>query len=263
MLRAFAADAVAQTGPLRRVAPRWTRTFAPDVERTVVLGDRVVASRPREEGAPGLLVSEPVRGSHTAAPLEVHVQAEECGIVTALSASGAGTEGYLAIGGNGQLSLAPATSNGIAAPRWTVEVDFDPRTVVCDRLVWAAGSERCENAIDDYDWDALHGGGFAALDPADGRIVVAGRFHDDPAWGNGGTPVVVVPGALCAIGRRGELSFFDLRDGAHLTTTPRISDTPLGIAHAAAVGDRVLYGFNRGGYRLHATTGAPVRRGRA
>jgi hypothetical protein len=263
MLRAFATGDVSRTGPLERVIPRWTRTFAPDVERTVVVGDRVVGSRPREEGAPGLLVSERLTQPNEVGPLALHVQAEACGIVTALGALRAGAEECVAIGGNGQVSLAPASSRGIAAPRWTVDVDFDPRTVLWNRLVWVAGSERSENAVDDYDWDALHGGGFAALDPADGRVVVAGRFHDDPAWGTGGSPVVVVPGALCAIGRGGELSFFDLRDGRHLTTTPAISDVPLGMAHAAAVGDRVLYGFNRGGYRLHATTASLVLRGRA
>jgi hypothetical protein len=210
-----------------------------------------------------LLVTERLTGSSGVGPLDVDVQAEACGMVTALGALRAGAEEYVAIGGNGQVSLAPATSSGIAAPRWQVDVDFDPRTVLWNGLVWAAGSERSETAIDDYDWDALHGGGFAALDPADGRIVVAGRFHDDPAWGTGGAPVVVIPGALCAIGRGGELSFFDLRDGMHLTTTPALSETPLGMAHAAAVGERMLFGFNRGGYRLHAMTTAPAPRGKA
>ena len=58
MVRAYSSDAIRQPGPLRRIAPVWTCTFAPDVERTVVLGDRLVGSRPREDGAPGLLVSE-------------------------------------------------------------------------------------------------------------------------------------------------------------------------------------------------------------
>jgi hypothetical protein len=62
-----------------------------------------------------------------------------------------------------------------------------------------------------------------------------------------------VPGALCGIGRRGQLHRFDTRDGTPLATTSAIADGSLGIAHAAAVGDQVLYGFNRGGYRLHAT----------
>ena len=263
MLRGFATDAPSQTGSLERVTPLWTRTFAPDVERTVVVGGRVVGSRPREQGIPGLLVSEPITGSNTVGPLEVQAQAEACGIVTALSASRNGAEQYVAIGGNGQVSLAPASRNGIAAPRWTVDVDFDPRTIICDRLLWVAGSERSETAIDDYDWDALRGGGFVALDPADGRAVVAGRFSADPAWGNGGAAVVIVPGALCAIGRRGELAFFDLRDGSHLATTPAIADHPMGIAHAAAAGNRLLYGFNRGGYRLHATTVPRMPRDRA
>ena len=96
------------------------------------------------------------------------------------------------------------------------------------------------------------GGGFAALDPTDGRVVVRGRFSEDLAWGNGGVAVVLVPGALCGIGRRGELYTFDTRDGTPLTTSAPIADASIGIAHAAARGDQMLYGFNRGGYRLHA-----------
>jgi hypothetical protein len=263
MLRAFSADAVSKPGTLGRVAPLWTRTFAPDVERSVVVHDRIVGSRPREEEAPGLLVSERITRTDARGPLEARVQAEACGIVTALSAARAGAAQCVAIGGRGQVSLAPVTADGIAAPRWTVDVDFEPRTVLWDGRVWAAGNERSDTAIDDYDWNALRGGGFAALDPADGRVVVAGRFSEEPAWGNGGAAVVLVPGALCGIGRRGELSFFDIRDGTHLTTTPAISEVSLGIAHAAAAGDRVLYGFNRGGYRLRATMASEVLRGRA
>jgi hypothetical protein len=63
---------------------------------------------------------------------------------------------------------------------------------------------------------------------------------------------VLVHGVLCGIGRRGQLYMFGTRDGASLATSAAIADASLGIAHAAAVGDHVLYGFNRGGYRLHA-----------
>ena len=83
--------------------------------------------------------------------------------------------------------------------------------------------------------------------------VVNGRFPHDVAWGNGGVACVAVPGALCCIGRQGQVYTFDARDGAPLATSAPISDTSLGIAHATAVGEQVLYGFNRGGYRLHAT----------
>jgi hypothetical protein len=263
MVRAFTADAISQRLPLGPVTPLWTRTFAPDVERSVVVGDRLVASRPREENAPGLLVGERITRTAEQGPLAARVQAEDCGMVTALAAATVSGEECVAIGGTGRVSLARVTGDEIGTPHWTVEVDFDPRIVLWNGLVWAAGSERTDGAIDDYDWNALRGGGFVALDPADGRVVVAGRFTEDPAWGNGGAAVVVIPGALCAIGRFGELSFFDLRDGARLATTARIADASLGIAHAAAVGDRVLYGFNRGGYRLRATTAAKVLRGRA
>jgi hypothetical protein len=253
MLRAFSAGAVRRPGPMRRVAPLWTRTFAPDVERTVVLGDRLVGSRPREDGAPGLLVSEPLSTNDEAGALKTRVQLETLGMITALAPVHDGASDCVAFGGQGQVSLAPATTDGVGSARWTVDVDFELKVVVGDgALVWAAGSERVVNAIDDYDWEALGGGGFAALDPTDGRVVVRGRFSEDLAWGNGGVALVLVPGALCGIGRRGELYFFDTRDGTPLATSPAIADASLGIAHAAAVGDRVLYGFNRGGYRLFA-----------
>jgi hypothetical protein len=253
MLRAYSGAALRRPGPLRRVTPLWTRTFAPDVERAVALGGRVVGSRPREDGAPGLLVSEPLSTKVESGPLTTHVQLERHGIVTALAALRDRATECVALGGDGRISLAPAASDGVGAPRWTVDVDFEPRVVLWDgALVWAAGSERVANAIDDYDWTALGGGGFVALAATDGRTVVSGRFSQDLAWGNGGVACVLVPGALCGIGRRGQLYMYDTRDGTPLTPAPAIADDSLGIAHAAAVGDRVLYGFNRGGYRLHA-----------
>jgi hypothetical protein len=254
-LLAFAADAIARPGPLRRVKPLWEGVFAPDVERTVVVGDRLVGSRPRETGAPGLLVSERLTTNEAPGELHLSVRFETCGMVTALGAFHDGAQECLALGGDGKMNLAPATSEGVGPLHWTIDVDFEPTVVLWDgALVWAAGRERTQTAIDDYDWEALHGGGFVALDPADGRTVVHGRFADDLAWGNGGVAVVLVSRALCGIGRRGELYLFDTRDGALLTTYPALADAPLGIAHAAVIGDRVLYGFNRGGYRLHATT---------
>lgn len=253
MLRAFSAGVIRRPGPPRRVAPLWTRTFAPDVERAVVIGDRVVGSRPREEGAPGLLVTERLSTNDASGPLKRSVQLEMLGMVTALAAFRDGAAECVALGGNGQVSVAAATTDGVGPLRWTVNVNFETTVVLWDgALVWAAGSERAANAIGDDDWGALHGGGFAALDPTDGRLVVSGRFLEDLAWGNGGVALALVPGALCGIGRRGQLYTFDTRDGTPLTTGTAMTDASLGIAHAAAWGDQLLYGFNRGGYRLHA-----------
>jgi hypothetical protein len=253
MLRAFSADAIRRPGPLRRVAPLWTRTLAADVERAVVLGDRVVGSRPREDGAPGLFVTERLSARDDPDPLRMRVQLETHGMVTALAVLPDGAAECVALGGRGHVSLAPATGDGLGPPRWTVDVDFEPRIVLWDgALVWAAGTDLVATAIDDFDWEALHGGGFAALDPTDGRLRVSGRFREDLAWGNGGVPVALVEGALCGIARQGQLYTFDTRDGAPFTTSAPIADASLGIAHAAALGDQVLYGFNRGGYRLHA-----------
>jgi hypothetical protein len=189
----------------------------------------------------------------------MNVRLETLGTVNALAAIRNGTADCIVVGGKGQVALAPATADGIGQPRWTVDVDFEPRVVLWDGTrVWAAGCDRVAQAIDDDDWEALGGGGFAGLDPTDGRVVVRGRFSEDLAWGNGGVAVVHMPGALCGIGRRGELYTFDASDGRPLTTSAPIADTSIGIAHAAAKGDQVLYGFNRGGYCLHATRVARI-----
>jgi len=254
MLRAFSADAIRRPGPLRRVAPLWTRTLVADVERAVVVGDRIVGSRPCEDGSPGLFVTEGLSIRDDPGPLTTRVQLEAHGTVAALAALADGASECVALGGGGQVSLAPATVDGVGPPRWTVDVDFEPSIVLWDgAFVWAAGTDRVTNPIDAYDWEALHGGGFAALDAADGRVRVSGRFTEDLAWGNGGVPLAIVQGALCGIGRQGQLYAFDTRDGALLATSAPIADASLGIAHAAALGDQLLYGFNRGGYRLYAS----------
>ena len=253
IVRAFSSDAIRHPGPMRQVDPVWTRTFAPDVERMAVLGDRIVGSRPREDGAPGLLVGERLSTQSTPDPLATSVQLETIGMVTALVAvHDRGTE-CIAVGSNGQLRLVPATAAGLGRPSWTVDLDFEPRLVLWDGArVWAAGCDRAPRAVDDYDWEALRGGGFAGLDPADGRVVVRGRFPEDLAWGNGGVAAVCAPGALCGIGRRGEVYTYDTTDGRLRTTSAPIADGSLGIAHAAAQSDQILYGFNRGGYRLYS-----------
>jgi hypothetical protein len=253
VVRAFASDAIRRPGPLRRVSPVWTRPFVPDVERMVVLGNRIVGSRPRGDGGPGLLVSERLSTQTAPDPLETGVRLEAIGMVTALVAIHGGRAECIAVGSNGQVSLVPATADGIGEPWWTVDVDFEPRVVLWDgERVWAAGCDRVAHTVDDSDWDALGGGGYAGLDPADGRVVVRGRFPADLAWGNGGVAVVHVPGALCGIGRRGELYTFDTSDGSLLATSAPLAGASIGIAHASAQGDQLLFGFNRGGYRLHA-----------
>ena len=252
MLRAFHADDIRRPGPLRRIRPVWTRTFAADVERAVISGTRLVGSRPREEHVGGLLVSEPLTAAADEKELDVTVQLETWGMVTSLSALG-DRDNQLALGGEGRVSLAPVTDEGVGEPRWVVDVGFQPAALLWDgTLLWAAGSEHSAMGIDDYDWEALRGGGFTGLDPTDGRVMVRGHFPDDLAWGNGGVAVVTISGALCAIGRTGQVHTFDLRDGSTMTTSAPIANKSLGIAHATAVGNRVLYGFNRGGYQLHA-----------
>lgn len=257
MIRAFDGVELAALGPARRATPIWTGDFAADVERYVIVNERLVGSGPREQRSAGLLVSEPLRRDGMARPPELTGTLGSWGMVSALAPLEAGR---IAVGRDSHVSAAAIDETGVGVPLWDVAVEFEPAVLVRDcGLVWAAGSE-AGAAVDDYDWEARHGGGFAALDPVDGRIVVRGRFHQDLAWGAGGVAVVIVPGFVCGLGRRGEVHLFDRRDGAWVGTTAAISDTSLGIAHGALLGDHLVYGFNRGGYRLWTLPVSPLRR---
>jgi hypothetical protein len=252
LVRAFDARDVWQAGPLRRVRPRWTRQFLADVERAVVVGNRLVGSRPREEAAPGLVAGSTLDARADDADFEVALELEALGIVTALAVVDERDPSIVA-GTDGSVSLVPATERGFSVPRWHTPVDFEPSFIEWDGShVWAAGSARTDTPVNDYDWEERRGGGYVAIDPADGRIVADGRFDDDIAWGNGGVAVVHVPNALCSIGRTGRIKALDDRRAIELFESAPLADASLGIAHAAARHDRIVYGFNRGGYRLHA-----------
>lgn len=253
ILRAFRQSEAHAPGALRRIDPVWTRTFADDMERVVVVGDRLIGSRPREQQAGGVLVSEPVTATADSARLDGCVALETWGMVTALGTVHAGGQECVAVGGSGRIGLVPIDRGAVGRVVWEVDADREPATFAWDgRHLWVAGPELGAAGIDDYDWERLRGGGYAALDVTDGSTVVRGRFGHDLAWGNGGTAVVVVAGLVCGIGRTGEIDVYAGEDGDPRSRTRAFAADSLGIAHAAVVGDHVLYGFNRGGYRLHS-----------
>ena len=259
LVRAFSLSEIRTAGPVRHLDPIWARVFADDVERVVLLGSRLVGSRPRERRAGGVLVSEPITATAAGPRLDAEVALEAWGPVTAVGSLSLDGHDWLALGGDGRVSLVPATNGSFGPPRWEVPVGFQPAAFMWDgALVWAAGSELGPVGIGDYDWEQLRGGGFAGLDPADGRAVVAGQFPPDLAWGNGGSAVVRVAGLLCGIGRTGALHVFSARDGRSLPGTAPFAAHSLGIAHAAVVGGTLLYGFNRAGYRLHSIAASAI-----
>jgi hypothetical protein len=238
-------------GPPREVEPTVTTFFAADVERTVLAGRHIVGSRPRSEGAQGVLVSTPLDPTALDAPLETDLAAESFGEVTALGVVGGVAETVVALGGQGRVALVPIARGKVLRPRWEVEVGFRAAITVWDgRLLWTAGSASTPGT-DDYDWESLHGGGFAGLDPRDGRVVVSGSLPADVAWGTGGVAVVVLGTGLAAVGRTGCVYLLDPRRPTQWRSTPPLSSGSLGLAHADVVGNRVLFGFNRGNYQLY------------
>jgi hypothetical protein len=238
------------------ISPERRLDFVADVERVVGLGDHLVTSRPRGQRLSGVLVTEPMTSARQR--LDAAVAQESFGFVTGLAAeSTPGGTGWVALGGEGRVRLVEADGGRLGATRWEAAVDFVSVALVASgSSLWAAGSGLGGAGVDDYDWEQLRGGGLAQLDLASGAVMSSARFGDDLAWGSGGVALVVADGVPCGVGRRGELHA--LPPGAKVTTriTGELSPDPLGIAHAAVVGDQLVTGFNRGGYRLHTM---PVR----
>ncbi|MGA8724632.1 MAG: hypothetical protein WB565_06290 [Acidimicrobiales bacterium] len=234
--------------------------FVDDIERVVGLGDRLVTSRPRGKRQDGILVTEPLPGVHD--HLSADPAHESFGFVSALAASAIseGT-GRVALGGDGCVRLVEAERGRLGATRWEVSVDFLVSVLIeSGSSLWAAGSVAGSADVDDYQWDQLRGGGLVELDLKSGSLLTSAGFGEDLAWGSGGVPLVLIDGLPCAVGRRGELQV--LAPGAAETArlTEGLPSPPLGIAHAAVVGDQLVIGFNRGGYRLHVTRLPSLRR---
>jgi len=253
-LRAFLGSELLRPGPIRMIEPISTMSFVADVERTVVAAGRLIGSGPRSDGGVGVLISEPVTGARDGAALDVDLCAQRFGEVTALGVVDQAGEDLVVLGGDGRVALFAATGGDLRGPRWEVAVPFRVATCAWDgTLLWVTGSARPAGPVNDYDWDSVRGGGFAGLDRSDGRAVVAGPLPDATAWGTGGTAVVPFRHGLAAVGRDGRVHLLDTRRGEWRSTAPVAAES-LGMAHAAAIPDRILFGLNRGGYRLHATS---------
>jgi hypothetical protein len=221
------------------------------VERAVAVAGRLVGSAPRSDGAVGLVVSEPLALAPDQETLKTGLCAETFGEVTALGARPSPDESLIAVGGPGKVALLPLAGDRVGTPVWQTTVGFRVASLTWDDgLLWAAGPE-CAASVDDYDWDQLHGGGFAAIDPGDGRTIAGGPLPLDVAWGTGGVAVAPMGRVLVAAGRTGSIHLLDPLGGSESCCTPALSEGTLGIAHLAVVSGQVVCGFNRGGYRLH------------
>jgi hypothetical protein len=252
-IRGFRSADLLRPRGLRAVEPTMLWSFSADVERTVLAGGRLIGSRPRSEGAPGLLVSAPLATLSDEGSIPTQPDGERFGEVTALGVVPSPAGPLIAVGGDGRLALAPLVGDRFASPRWVADLGFRVASIEWHRdALWAAGPERV-GVVDDYDWEQLKGGGFAALDPVDGATLACGPLPPDVAWGAGGVAVVPFGRLVAAAGRAGRLYLIDPRNPAGNRSTDSLSDGPsLGIAHMAVVGRRVVYGFNRAGYRLYS-----------
>jgi hypothetical protein len=223
--------------------------FAADVERTVAVAGRLVGSAPRSGGGAGVLVSAPLRAVPEGGNIQAGLCATDFGEVTALGLVPSSEGPLVAVGGDAKVALFPLDESRLRAPKWEAPVAFRAATVdYHGGALWVAGPDRAN--VDDYDWEQLSGGGFAALDPADGREIVSGSLPDDVAWGTGGVAVAPLGGLLVTAGRTGCLHLVYPGGEESPCSTAPLARTSLGIAHMAVGAHMVFCGFNRGGYRL-------------
>ena len=238
----------------RAIEPSILWWFLADVERTVTVAGRLVGSAPRSDGGVGLLVSSSLEDLPDRASIPTRLEALAFGEVTALAAVPSDDGPLIAIGGVAKVALLPLIDDEVGRPRWEADLGFRVAALAWHRgVLWAAGPD-CEETVDDYDWERLGGGGYAALDPTNGATVMGGPLPTDVAWGSGGVAVAPFGDLLVVAGRTGCLHLIDPRQDAWLRSTSSLAGASLGIAHTAVVGDQVLCGFNRGGYRLHSFT---------
>ncbi len=234
------------------VAPSAVWSFLADVERTVVVAGRLVGTAPRAGGAIGLVVSDPLDTVPDQANVPITPGATAFGEITALGVVPSQDDALIAVGGPGKVALMQLKGAGVEPARWETSIGFRAATIAAyGGALWAAGPT-AGGDIDDYDWERLSGGGFAALDPMNGRVVMSGLLPDDIAWGTGGVAVAPFGPWLATASRAGCLYLVDPRTGASHRGGGALAGASLGIAHLAVAGRRALCGFNRGGYRLHS-----------
>jgi hypothetical protein len=253
-VRGFERDELLGSNDGRPVAPSLVWSFVADVERSLVVAGRLVGSAPRSNGAIGLVVSDVFHTLPNGETIPTRWGATSFGEVTALAVIPSPHDPQVVVGGDGTMALLPLKQHHMGRPRWEANIGFRAATISWhDEALWAAGPDRGTN-IDDYDWEALSGGGFAVFDHVDGKTIMSGPLPNDVAWGTGGVAVAPFGGMLAAASRTGRLHLLDPRTGTSRLSTAPLGAASLGIAHLAVTARRVLCGFNRGGYRLHSFT---------
>ncbi len=237
-------------GSLIEPASSWW--FVADVERTVSAAGRLVGSAPRSGGAVGVLVSASLDTVVPGGEIPTRLCATAFGEVTALGVVPSPDGPLIGVGGEAKVALVPLVGDQLGRPRWEVDVGFRVATLAWHGdALWVAGPE-CGGAVDDYDWERLGGGGFAALAPDDGRTLVTGPLPGDVAWGTGGVAFAPFGRLVAAAGRTGCLHLVDPHGRRRPRSTAPLAGASLGMSHLAVVGGQVICGYNRGGYRLHA-----------
>jgi hypothetical protein len=259
--------------------PEQENVWLGDVERTVLVQDRLISSSPggynsADSQQPGLFISSNVYNGldDEGKDLPAHSRTDLFGDRKRLAYTcHFGEWGHisaLAFDGNSRLAFAAGTRVGLlelGVPEqgriWPMELIWEQRVDFHAKLFSFSGacllvSGYRPTSLGEGDFSHLRGGGLAKLRLSDGELVAGAALAVDLAWGNGATPLVFAPARemLFGVDRQANLYAFDARTLELRRVFERpASEIPavLGAGHMAAARQRIYCGFNRGGYQLH------------
>lgn len=119
-------------------------------------------------------------------------------------------------------------------------------------LLLAAGPAHLGYNRNNPDWNNSKDGGWVLLSLQQNRIVTAGSFEQELAWGNGGYPLLCTNEKLYFVDRYANLYCCDIASGAVHCCWESPNNRSLGIAHLVKHQQLLVCGFNRGGYNIYS-----------
>lgn len=263
------ASAHRETEGARLLLPELELFWKGDVDRSLLIGNCLVSTSPlgyrnNDPPEPGLFISEPftpseVSGKRQKAKLGYKTALTELGTVSAIAFDHRSNR--LALASSDKISLwtTSVKSPGFSLDKmlWQSCGNFHTTFLAfqSEGLLIAAGYAL--GLTEDYtDPNSLEGGGFAALNLADGNAIHTAGFASKLAWGTGGQCLTLSKNGRYLLGfdRQAGLYRWGVRGQGQevLFEGAARADAPsLGIAHPAWIGNRLFCGFNRDTHRLH------------
>jgi len=134
-----------------------------------------------------------------------------------------------------------------------IHFSFDDRIIL-------AGYGLEHRLSDRADWSSIGGGGWLSLQLSgkSSHKLAQASFRTDLAWGEGSNPIAVDSddAVLYGFDKYGGIESWSLLDSCLLGIKTAPTLDPLGVAQVVRLGDKIIYGYTRGGpgLQIHAVT---------